>query len=526
MKNRKNKTRATLERFRNLKNQYRLVAEGIGVGVMTGLLVSLFRIALEQAEVLRNSVLLAASKDVLAAAVAVAMLFAACFAAWFALRKVPLCGGSGIPQVKGELLGQMEQNWWQIIAAKFIGGVCAIGGGLSLGREGPSIQLGAMVGKGFSRLSGNLKTEEKLLMTCGAGAGLSGAFCAPLAGVVFALEELHKNFSTDVLVLTMAASVTSDFVSSYIFGLSPVFGLYADGKLPLARYWMVLALGVVLGAFGVFYNWMTARIQDLYAKIPRRSVRVLIPFLMVIPLAVFYPLVLGSGHHLVGEIAAGAFAVQALLILLAVKFLFSIISFGSGVPGGIFLPLLVLGAITGGLFAIAVGDLAGYEELYLTNFVILGMAGYFSAMVRSPITGVILITEMSGNFKNFLPLAVVALTAYLTADLLGGQPVYDQLLHRMLSKGSDYGTDEETRSHKVLLESDVYFGSRMDGEKIEKMLLPPGCLVVSVQREQKEIVPSGSTVLAGGDKLVLLCSQGDVTLVNEKLNNICRSIRQ
>lgn len=521
----KNKTRATLERVKNLKNQYRLVAEGIGVGVLTGLLVSLFRMALERAELLRSSVLLAASEDALSAAAALAMLFAACFAAWYALRRVPLCGGSGIPQVKGELLGQMEQNWWQIIAAKFIGGVCAIGGGLSLGREGPSIQLGAMVGKGFSRLSGNLKTEEKLLMTCGAGAGLSGAFCAPLAGVVFALEELHKNFSTDVLVLTMAASVASDFVSSYIFGLTPVFGLYVDGKLPLSRYWMVLLLGIVLGLFGVFYNWMTARIQDLYGKIPRRSMRVLVPFLLVIPLSVCYPLVLGSGHHLVGQIAAGSFAIKALLILLAVKFLFSIISFGCGVPGGIFLPLLVLGAITGGLFAMAAGGLAGYEELYLTNFVILGMAGYFSAIVRSPITGVILITEMSGDFKNFLPLAVVALAAYLTADLLGGQPIYDQLLHRMLAGGADYGTDEETRSHKILLESDVYIGSRMDGEKIEKMLLPPGCLVVSVQREQKEIVPSGSTVLAGGDKLILLCSQGDASVVEEKLNNICRRIK-
>lgn len=173
----------------------------------------------------------------------------------------------------------------------------------------------------------------------------------------------------------------------------------------------------------------------------------------------------------------------------------------------------------------AAGGLAGYEELYLTNFVILGMAGYFSAIVRSPITGVILITEMSGDFKNFLPLAVVALAAYLTADLLGGQPIYDQLLHRMLAGGADYGTDEETRSHKILLESDVYIGSRMDGEKIEKMLLPPGCLVVSVQREQKEIVPSGSTVLAGGDKLILLCSQGDASVVEEKLNNICRRIK-
>ena len=114
------------------------------------------------------------------------------------------------------------------------------------------------------------------------------------------------------------------------------------------------------------------------------------------------------------------------------------------------MPLLVLGAITGGLFAAAVGDLAGYGDLYLANFVILGMAGYFTAIVRAPITGVLLITEMTGDFKNFLSLSIVALVSYLAADILKGQPIYDQLLHRMLSKDADYGTTEETRSHKVL----------------------------------------------------------------------------
>lgn len=523
MKN-KNKTKITLERFETSK--YRLIVSGICVGFATGLLVSSFRMGLEKAESLRGSVLLAVKNGGAGSfALALAALFAAYLVVWYASRRVPLCTGSGIPQVKGELLGQMEQNWWQIICAKFIGGVCAIGAGLSLGREGPSIQLGAMVGKGFSRLSGRLGTEEKMLMTCGAGAGLSGAFGAPLAGVVFSLEELHKNFSTDVLLSTMAASVASDFVSSYIFGLSPVFGLSIEGKLPLSRYWMIILLGAMLGIFGVFYNWVTAKVQDAYDKLPRRSLRIAVPFVCVIGLAAVFPYVLGSGHGLVTEIADGKFALSMLALLLVLKFCFSMVSFGSGVPGGIFLPLLVLGAISGGLFAEGTEQLLGFENSYLANFVILGMAGMFSSIVRAPITGVILITEMSGDFKNFLSLATVALAAYIVADLLRGKPIYDQLLERMLSKGKAYGTTEESRGHKVLMESQVYIGSRMDGEKIEKMLLPAGCLVVSVERENKEIVPGGSTVLRGGDKLILLCAQGDVQKVEEKLDNICRKIK-
>ena len=119
----------------------------------------------------------------------------------------------------------------------------------------------------------------------------------------FSLEELHKNFSTDILLSTMAASVTSDFVSSYIFGLSPVFGLHIAGRLPLSRYWMVILLGLVLGVFGVFYNWMTSFVQDLYDKLPRKFMRVAVPFLCVAVLAACYPYVLGSGHGIVAEVA-------------------------------------------------------------------------------------------------------------------------------------------------------------------------------------------------------------------------------
>lgn len=519
----KNKTKITLERFETSK--YRLIVEGIGVGLLTGLLVSSFRMGLEQAESLRGAVLLATQKGGLPVLLALSALFTAYVVVWYASRRVPLCTGSGIPQVKGELLGQMEQNWWQVICAKFIGGICAIGAGLSLGREGPSIQLGAMVGKGFSRLSGHLRTEEKMLMTCGAGAGLAGAFGAPLAGVVFSLEELHKNFSTEVLLSTMAASIASDFVSSYIFGLSPVFGLSIDGKLPLARYWMIILLGVLLGIFGVFYNRVTAKVQDAYDMLPRRSMRIAVPFICAVFLAAFFPKVLGSGHGLVTEVAAGSYGIAVLVVLLLLKFCFSMISFGSGVPGGIFLPLLVLGAISGGLFAEGMQQALGFENSYLANFVILGMAGLFSSIVRAPVTGVILITEMSGDFKNFLSVATVALAAYIVADLLQGKPIYDQLLTRMLSKRASYGTTEESRGHKVLMESQVYIGSRMDGEKIEKMLLPAGCLVVSVERENKEIVPGGGTVLHGGDKLILLCAQGDVQKVEEKLDNICRKMK-
>ena len=143
-------------------------------------------------------------------------------------------------------------------------------------------------------------------------------------------------------------------------------------------------------------------------------------------------MVLGGAHSLVEELTAGQLMLGGLFLLFALKFAFSMISFGSGAPGGIFLPLLVLGAIIGSIYynlASAVSpDISGL----LSNFIILGMAGYFSAIVRAPITGIILISEMTGSFSHLLTLSMVSLAAYIVPDILHCAPVYDQLLHRLL----------------------------------------------------------------------------------------------
>lgn len=512
-------TRETIERKDHFK--YQLILEGIGVGLLVGIVVGLFRFALQKAEEIRNLYLAAAEKSVLLALCGVGILLCLTLVVVFCLKREPLCSGSGIPQVKGEMRGQINANWLQVIIAKFLGGVAAIGGGLALGREGPSIQLGAMVGKGFSRLNNRLRTEEKMLMSCGAGAGLSAAFGAPLAGVVFVLEELHKTFSKEVLLSTMAAAICADCVASYMFGLTPVFQFSEIGQMPLSHYWMVALLGVLLGCFGVFYNRTIAFMQDLYGKMKPAWLKAAVPFAMVVALAVYYPEMLGSGHDLVGHTGDGAFSLQMLVVILVIKFVFSGFSFGTGAPGGIFLPLLVLGSITGGVFTEALSPLFGFEEHYIGFFVILGMAGYFSAIVRAPITGVILITEMTGSFSNLLALSIVSLVAYMTAELLKGEPIYDQLLNRMLAGGVK---KKPRRSNKVLIESEVCLGSEVEGMTLAELHLPEGCLVVSVVRDDKEIVPRGATKLEASDKLIILCNESFAPDLEDLLETMCKTV--
>ena len=429
--------------FRALGNlKYRVILEGIVVGLLVGVVISVFRFTLSRMDMLRNVIVgltdpedgsfLAGLEGYRWIGFIILGIFA--FLVSYFVYREPYISGSGIPQIKGELMGRIKTDWLRVLLLKFFGGIMAIGSGLALGREGPSIQLGGMVGKGFSRLSGRLKSEERMLISAGAGAGLAAAFGAPLAGVVFVLEELRKDFDPKVLLSTMAASVTSEYVASFVFGLDPVFAVFAFSKPTLTDYWMILILGVLLGAIGVLYNKAIAFSQDLQSKIRPAWLKAVIACGMVVLMAYLYPVCLGSGHSLVEETGFGLHTSETIVLLLVVRFVYSVYSFGTGAPGGIFLPLLVLGALAGGAFTTLVSPLVGLPVGNEAFYVILGMAGLFAAIVRAPLTGIILISEMTGTLSSLLPLSLVALVSFLTAEALGGRPVYDQLLDRILNK--------------------------------------------------------------------------------------------
>ncbi len=507
----RSRSRETLERF--IKFKYMVIPEGALVGVLAGIVVSLLRLSIMKMEALNEALREACRNSPSARAVFVLFIAAAFLITLISLKLVPLASGSGIPQVKGELIGRVFLPWAKIIPAKLVGTAVCLGAGLSMGNEGPSVQLGAMTGKGFSRLTKRVATEEKILITVGAGAGLSCAFNAPLAGVLFALEDIRGALSPDIMAAAMAGAITSNLVSYYIFGLGPVLSIKAPGSLPIRYYWLIILLGAVLGVFGVFFNRFTDLMKDLFEKIPSETVRLAIPFLLVFPVSVFMPRVLGTGYSLITDAGAGKFVLSALIATLVVKFIYSMICTNSGVPGGIFLPLLVIGALTGAIWFDLTAQGAGVPDGYLTNFVIYGMTGFFAAVIRAPLTGVILITELTGNFTNFLSLTVVALIATVTAELLHGEPVYDQMLARLIRGQNGTSKEEvsmnESAHKKVLLESDVFMECEMDGRTIAEFDLPKGCLVISVVHEGEDIVPGGGTVLKGGDKLALICNFED-----------------
>ena len=501
-----------------------LIGEGLLVGGIGGFVVVLYRMALDVAGDWLDGILAYAGQTPWRMAGWFLVLGAL---AWLVSRLVswePLISGSGIPQLEGEMAGKLEQKWYRVLPAKFLGGFLCLLGGLALGREGPSIQLGAMAGKGISRGLDRGKTEEKFLLTCGAGAGLSAAFHAPLAGVMFSLEEVHKNFSVSALLSVMTASLTADFLATAVLGTDSIFQFAITRELPVHFYWMVLGLGVILGVLGAFYNWFTLKVQSLYdrATFLNSTGKILIPFFCAGVLGFTAPELLGSGHDLIEKLTSVDMLLGTAVFLLVGRFLFSAVSFGSGAPGGIFFPLLVLGGYMGGIFAMAGIRLWGLDPVFLNNFVLLAMAGYFAAVVRAPLTGIILIFEMTGTLTQMLSLSVVSIVAYVTATLLGSRPIYESLLDRLLLRRGEKPPKEQ--GEKMLMHFAVSRGSRIEDLTIGEVRWPENCLLVAIERGSQEIIPRGKTRLLAGDVIVTMTDERDEARIHDEMEELCREM--
>lgn len=514
----RNNTKNTLFHWHNFR--LKIIMESVLVGFFAGLVIVLYRYVIEKALDISRAIYLLQHTNLWLIPLWILILIIGGYIVGWIIEKEPMSSGSGIPQVEGVLVRKLSMRWWSVLLAKFSAGVISIGAGLSLGREGPSIQMGAAIGQGFSRMFKRIKVEEKFLMTSGASAGLAAAFNAPLSGVIFALEEVHKNFSPIVMTSALAASITADFVSEYFFGMRPIFDFRDISVIPLKDYGYIIFLGIFMGFWGMLFNKTLLGTQDLYEKLtwmPART-KPIIAFLFAGLAGFFLPQVLGGGNDLITAISSAPLSLKLIVLILIIKFLFTMVSYGSSVPGGIFLPLLVIGTLSGVVYGNVIHMIFGFNETYIINIMILAMAGYFTAIVKAPITGIVLVTEMTGSFNHLLAIAVVSMTAYVVADVMNSHPIYESLLNRILHKG--VSKFEGSASSKVLIESAVCLGSVIEGKTVKEMDWPPRCLLVSIKRGEEEIIPKGDTVIYPGDYLIVLANEDEAAEIREGLSSV------
>lgn len=494
------------------KLKFKLVMQSSVIGILVGLTIVCNRILISKLSNVVNSIYGGVNQN----PIKIILLFLGfsligC-GVGFLVKKDPMISGSGIPQVEGILMKEIKINPIRVLVYKFLGGTIALSSGLSVGREGPSVQMGACVGQIFSNIFKRSNTEENYLLTSGASAGLSAAFNAPLSGVMFALEEVHKNFSPLVLLSAMASSIMADFVCKEFLGLKPALDFTGVNIFPIGYYFALPLLGIVLGFSGKIFNKGILKSQEAYGILKRIPIelKVAIPFLITGIIGITSPILIGGGNELIMSISKSSFTLKFLIFLLIAKYLLTLICFGSSAPGGIFFPLLLLGALVGNIFGIIFCSVSSLPQIYIINFIIFAMAGHFASTVKAPITGIVLITEMTGSFEHLLALTIVVITSYLVSEFLNLTPIYESLLDRLINnknKGKREDTETLNNKTKILLEISVYMGSYMEEKKIKDINWPENSLLVAIKRGDKEIIPKGNTKILSGDYLVVMVNE-------------------
>lgn len=404
-------------------------------GLGAGLIGATFRLVLIEADRLRNALIAwAQGGSVAGFALVVAVCAAAAgIAAWLVRCFAPPASGSGIPQVEAVLNSDMPPPPPSLLVVKFLGGVLAIGSGLALGREGPSVQMGAVISYQTGRIFRQSWADCRVLLASGAGAGLATAFNAPIAGAVFVLEELVKRFEPRIAIAALGASAAAIWVSRHVLGDAPDFSVAHLAPVGFGSGPLFVLLGIIAGLGGIAYNRTllgALATADRCTALPV-ELRAAIVGAAVGALAWYAPGLVGGGDPITAQALAGIGSVAVIPFLLLLRLLLGSASYAAGTPGGLFAPLLVLGAELGLWFGkLSALALAGFA-IQPEGFAVVGMAALFAGIVRAPITGIVLVTEMTANVTMLLPMIVSCFVAMLVPTLLNDPPIYDTLRERL-----------------------------------------------------------------------------------------------
>lgn len=479
---------------------YELILKGALVGVIAGICGATYRYLILESEHWRWHMMDGISYEQMLIWLGVMVVFA--FVVDKLLKWAPLSGGSGIPQIEGEMLGLFDMKPYRTLISKMIGGVITGFAGFSVGREGPAVQIGGSAGKIVSYWMHSGLREQRILTSAGAGAGLAAAFSAPVSGAMFVFEEVHKSFYPYLVVPTFVATLISNYITVSIFGLDPALGFTVTTGMPLDYFPVLLLVGVVMGLCGVFFCRMIFLFKHLFDAVQvSRFFKLVTTFVVVALIGFDSQLLLGGGNDLVAHLAFESHGVWLLLGIVIGKILLTTFCYGSGAQGGIFLPMLVIGAASGAFCESLFASLSLISGDFTAQFVICAMGGMLAAAMRTPILAILLVLEMTNSFSNIYAIGTVTIVAYLVAELLKEPPIYDSLLQAMTGQSN-------LESVQTFFQTKVPVVATYIDIPLQDLQLPDGTLIVSIRRNGTYIVPLGDVRLESGDELQVSCERG------------------
>lgn len=429
-------------------------------------------------------------------------------------KALPIITGSGIPQIEGAARGVFHFKWLQSLIAMFAASLLSVIFGLSAGCEGPSVFIGGSCGALTSNAFKRNAVIRRYLISGGACAGLAVAFNAPLAGIIHAFEDTHRRFSPELFISSFASVCVAVIVRNTLrplMGLSmtPILASFSfEGADVSSLYFLLYAVpcAVIVALAGVGFYYLIFALRKFISKF--KFFKGLFGFSIAFLLAGIFGLVstysMGGGIHFIEALGSGdivgVFAtpvVITVLIAVVVKFIATVINVSSGVPSGALVPILAIGAGIGYLISY-ICRLIGMDDGYQCALIIICMATFFSTVVRSPLTSVVLVLELTWKFTFLLPLICGVAIGYFAGILFRTQPLYDRLFDEMVAT--------ERREHPI-----QYFTVKIKvsgnlsavDRQIRNIMWPNGAVVALVERCGESFVPSGTTELRENDILTI-----------------------
>lgn len=471
------------------------------VGGITGGIVFLFRLVSEHVIELSHTAFSFAHTHPWSVPLVVAGAILAALAVSACLLYSPHARGGGIPTAVALMRGLITFQWLRNLIFVFTSALLSYLCGIPLGNdEGPAVQMGAAAGSGLTRLLPRRHAGwERYLMTGGATAGFATATGAPISAVLFALEEAHRRITPLLLMSSLTGVISGVGVLNLICHLTgkrellQLFRFSLSEKLPVDLVWTVVPVAILCGLFAFLFAKATLQIRTvLHKKLKNVSAfwKLAPVFAVVALLGCFYYESVGTGHHLIENLVAHREVWYVSLSLLFLRAVLVIFSNDVGATGGLFTPLLVFGALIGSVSAEAFIGLGVMDERYFPVLVVVGMASFFSASVRTPLTAAVFSIEVFSGFSNILPIFFAVIISYLIVEIIGVTSINEIAMEREIHRQHKGKTRKVVDVHLVAKR-----GCFAIGKEPRDILWPAFCHVLSIlegEEDEKDSYEGGA----------------------------------
>ena len=497
---------------------------GIICGITVGAAIFFFKMAAKYAEKASRFIYSAAKESPIYVALVFAALIAMALLMVLLHHVIPESKGGGIPRSEGVLRGILSFRWFKALIGTFIGSMMSYICGGPLGSEGPAVLIGTSLGAMCTSATKNKPAWERYVMTGGAGAGFAVATGAPLSGILFALEEIHKRF-TPMLVLTVSVSVISatavNRLLSSLFGVSAnLFEFEPFAGFELSNIGYLLILGVIISLAVALFDTSIEFWSKFIGNILKKyddQIKVVVVFVLTGVMGFLLADGVYSGHDVIHHVVEHSPGALMLFVLFAIRLIMMLLITDSGVTGGIFIPTLAIGVLISAL-ATKFLVLLGMSTELVPVATLLGMCAFIGGTLRAPLTASVLFVELTGQFTDIFYVALVVFTVSALTEVFARTPFYDTALENI-----EHAQNKGKEAEIALFEMKISDGAFAAGKAIRDIMWPHASVVVSIIQasdHHKDTDNDGEKKLRAGDVIVMRSKFFDEDALKNQLRGL------